>query len=66
MVNLMEVFLGDTYGYKIVKVPPGVAHGYKVSKGPMHIIYLMDKEYDPLDIVKFPSNDARFNYNWNS
>lgn len=62
--ELMEILLGETFGRKVVKIPPGVAHGYKVLSAPMHIIYLMDQEYDPNDELRIPSDDPKIGYDW--
>lgn len=62
--ELAEIFLGERSGRKVVKVPPGVAHGYKVISGPMHIIYIADREYDPNDELRISHDDADIGYNW--
>lgn len=64
--NLLEIYMGQEHGRKIVKIPPGVAHGYKILNGPMHIIYLMDRVYDPKDELRIPHNDPEIGYNWKS
>ena len=64
--NLMEIFLGETLGRKVVKIPPGIAHGYRVINGPMHIIYITDKEYDPSDELRIPHDDPEIGYDWTS
>ncbi|MCA9400227.1 MAG: dTDP-4-dehydrorhamnose 3,5-epimerase family protein [Candidatus Omnitrophica bacterium] len=63
--RIQEVFMGETYGRKVVKIPPGIAHGYKIINGPMHIIYLMDKVYDPDDIYYRDHDDPEIAYDWN-
>lgn len=62
--ELMEIFIGGRSGSKVVKVPPGVAHGYKIINGPMHIVYLSDREYDPKDDLRIPHNDPGIGYDW--
>jgi dTDP-4-dehydrorhamnose 3,5-epimerase len=62
--NLMEIFMGETLGRKVVKIPPGVAHGYKIINGPMHIIYITDKEYDPSDELRIPHDTPEIGYDW--
>jgi len=64
--KLMEILMGETSGLKVVKVPPGVAHGYKVINGPMHILYVTSREYDPEDELRIPHDDPEIGYNWES
>jgi dTDP-4-dehydrorhamnose 3,5-epimerase-like enzyme len=56
--------MGQTFGLKAIKVPPGVAHGYKVINGPMYILYLIDKEYDGTDELRISYDDPQINYDW--
>ena len=60
----MVIEAGEFSGRFVVKVPPGVAHGYKVLRGPMHIIYVMNKEYDPTDIEEREYNDSEIKLDW--
>ncbi len=62
--RLMEIFMGETLGRKVVKIPPGVAHGYRIVNGPMHIIYVTDREYDPSDELRLPHDDPEIGYDW--
>jgi dTDP-4-dehydrorhamnose 3,5-epimerase len=62
--ELMEVFLGDQYGAKILKVPPGVAHGYRVLSGPAHLFYITSQTYDPADEGRIPHDDPSIGYDW--
>ena len=62
----MEVSLGESSGLKAVKVPPGVAHGYKVIEGPLYIVYVTDREYDPSDELRIPHDDSEIGYHWTS
>lgn len=62
--NLMEIFLGEMLGRKVVKIPPGIAHGYRIINGPMHIIYVTDKVYDPSDELRIPHDDPEIGYDW--
>lgn len=34
---LMEIYMGENLGRKVVKIPPGIAHGYRIVNGPMHM-----------------------------
>lgn len=62
--KLMEIFMGAALGLKVVRVPPGVAHGYRVINGPMHMIYVMDREYDPSDELRIAHDDPTIGYDW--
>jgi len=62
--KLMEILMGETLGRKVVKIPPGVAHGYRIINGPMHIIYVTDREYDPSDELRLPHDDPEIGYDW--
>lgn len=62
--ELMEVFLGEQYGPKVLKVPPGVAHGYRVLEGPAHLFYLTSHTYDPADEGRIPHDDPGIGYDW--
>ena len=58
-----EVIFGEK-NLQAVKIPPGVAHGYKVLRGPMYIIYITSRPYDPEDEIRIPLNDHKINYQW--
>lgn len=62
--ELMEIYMGETYGRRVVRIPPGVAHGYRILNGPMYVIYVMDREYDPSDELRIPHDDKEIGYNW--
>lgn len=62
--KLMEIYIGEKREHIIVKIPPGVAHGYKVIGTPTHIIYLMDREYDPKDELRIPYDNPKIGYTW--
>jgi dTDP-4-dehydrorhamnose 3,5-epimerase len=62
--QLMEILLGENLGPKAVRIPPGVAHGYKVLNGPMYLVYITDREYDPTDELRIPHDDKSIGYDW--
>lgn len=64
--EIMEILMGETQGLKVVKIPPGVAHGYKVINGPMSIVYLTNREYDPEDELRIPHDDPEIGFDWQS
>lgn len=62
----VEILMGETSGYKIVQIPPGVAHGYQIINGPAVIVYITSHEYDPKDELRIPHNDPSIGYDWKS
>jgi len=62
--ELTEIFMGEKSGRKVVKIPPGIAHGYKIINGPMHIVYVTDREYDSGDELRIPHDDPEIGYDW--
>lgn len=62
--ELVEILMGEKNGRKIVKIPPGVAHGYKIVNGPMHIVYVTDREYCSEDELRIPHDDPEIGYDW--
>ncbi len=64
--ELVEMLVGEKFGHKVIKVPPGIAHGYKIIDGPMHIFYVASREYDPSDDIKIPHDEPSIGYDWAS
>jgi len=62
--KIMEILMGETHGLKVVKIPPGIAHGYKVINGPMYIVYVTNREYDPTDELRILHDDPEIGYDW--
>ena len=56
--------MGEQYGAKVVKIPPGVAHGYRVLEGPVHLFYIVSQEYDGTDEGRLPHDDPEISYDW--
>ena len=59
-----EVLMGENYGAKVLKIPPGVAHGCKVLDGPAHLFYITSKTYDPDEEGRIPHDDPEIGYDW--
>ena len=47
-----------------LKISPGIAHGYKVLSEEAHMIYLMDKTYNPDDENRIEADDPRIGFKW--
>jgi len=62
--KLQRILVGESYGRKCVMIPPRVAHGYMVINGPMHMIYLMDYEFDGSDELRIPHDDQEIGFDW--
>lgn len=62
--ELMELFLGDNYPARAVRIPPGVAHGCKAVNGPAHMFYITSNVYDAGDEGRIPHNDPEIGYDW--
>ncbi len=62
--ELMEFMMGEQYGAKLVKIPPGVAHGYRVLEGPAHLFYIVSQEYDGTDEGRLAHDDPEIGYDW--
>jgi len=59
-----EVFLGEMYPAKVVRIPPGVAHGCKVIGGVTHLFYVTSRTYDPAEEGRLSHDDPAIGYNW--
>ncbi|MGD0764944.1 MAG: dTDP-4-dehydrorhamnose 3,5-epimerase family protein [Dehalococcoidia bacterium] len=62
--ELQEVFLGDHYPARLLKIPAGVAHGCKATGGPVHLVYLTSKVYDVKEEGRIPYDDPAIGYDW--
>jgi dTDP-4-dehydrorhamnose 3,5-epimerase len=60
----MEIFLGEGYGHKVLKIPAGVAHGCKAIGGVTHLLYVTSQTYDPKEEGRIPHDDPSIGYNW--
>jgi dTDP-4-dehydrorhamnose 3,5-epimerase len=59
-----ELYLGDHYGDRILKIPPGVAHGCRVLSGEAHLFYVTSNTYNPQDEGRIPHDDPSIGYDW--
>jgi dTDP-4-dehydrorhamnose 3,5-epimerase len=62
--ELQEVFLGDHYPARLLKIPAGVAHGCKAIGGQTHLVYLTSSTYDPKEESRIPHDDPGIGYDW--
>ena len=63
--QLNEVFMGDNYGAKIVKIPPMVAHGCR-ALNTTHLLYVTSSVYDPEQEGRIPHDDPGIGYDFNA
>ena len=60
-----EVFMGDMYGSKILKIPPMVAHGCR-ALDTTHLLYVTSSVYNPEQEGRIPHDDAQIGYDFNA
>jgi dTDP-4-dehydrorhamnose 3,5-epimerase len=59
-----ELLLGDNQAARVLRIPPGVAHGCKAISGPVHLLYMTSRVYDPADEGRIPHDDPTIGYDW--
>jgi dTDP-4-dehydrorhamnose 3,5-epimerase len=62
-----ELILGGTTDPDVVlKIPAGVAHGHKVRSGPVRLLYLASRAYDPKEELRLDPADPELVtlYDW--
>ena len=62
--QIQELFLGEQYGDKVLKIPPGVAHGCKVLSAEAHLFYITSNTYNPQDEGRLAHDDPTIGYDW--
>ncbi|MFQ5630354.1 MAG: dTDP-4-dehydrorhamnose 3,5-epimerase family protein, partial [bacterium] len=62
--ELQEIYMGENYPAKVVKIPPGVAHGCKVLGDATHLFYITSKVYDPEEEGRIVHDDPAIGYDW--
>jgi len=60
----MDFLMGDFQPPNVLKIPPGVAHGCKVHQGPVHLLYVTSRTYDPQDEIRIPFDDREIGFDW--
>lgn len=58
------IFMGENYGAKVLKIPPGVAHGCKVLGGVAHLFYITSSVYDPEEEGRISHDDPEIGFDW--
>lgn len=60
----MEIYCGLN-NWKLIAIPPGVAHGYKVLSNELCVlVYATTEVYNPEDEGRFDPTDPRMVYDW--
>jgi dTDP-4-dehydrorhamnose 3,5-epimerase len=58
------MYVGPLRPWQIL-IPPGVGHGYKVAgTEPAMLVYVTDRNYNPVDEGRIAYNDPEINYDW--
>jgi dTDP-4-dehydrorhamnose 3,5-epimerase len=60
----MELFLGENYPAKALKIPPGVAHGCRAIGGVSHLFYVTSNTYDTGEEGRIAHDDPEIGYDW--
>jgi dTDP-4-dehydrorhamnose 3,5-epimerase len=60
----MELFLGENFPAKVLKIPPGVAHGCRAIGGVSHLFYVTSNTYDTNEEGRIPYDDPTIGYDW--
>ena len=58
------VLLGENYGQKVLRIPPGVAHGCRVLDAVAHLLYITSKTYDPAEEGRIDHDDPEIGFDW--
>ena len=58
-----EIYLGEPYEARVVKIPPGVAHGCR-ALAPTHLLYVTSRTYDPTEEGRIRHDDPAIGYDW--
>jgi dTDP-4-dehydrorhamnose 3,5-epimerase len=61
--QMNEVFMGDMYGAKILKIPPMVAHGCR-ALDTTHLIYVTSSVYDTEQEGRIAPDDPELGYDF--
>ncbi|MEN6384209.1 MAG: dTDP-4-dehydrorhamnose 3,5-epimerase family protein [Phycisphaerales bacterium] len=60
----MDFLMGDNQDSQVLTIPPGIAHGCKTIQGPVNLLYVTSKIYDPKDELRIPYNDPSIKFDW--
>jgi dTDP-4-dehydrorhamnose 3,5-epimerase len=62
--RIMDFFMGDYQPARALKIPPGIAHGCKVVQGPVNLLYITSRVYDPADEIRIAHDDPDIGFDW--
>lgn len=62
--HLDELFLGEHYDARLLKIPAGVAHGCRAIGGTAHLVYLTSSTYNRDEEGRIPHDDPDIGYDW--
>jgi dTDP-4-dehydrorhamnose 3,5-epimerase len=62
--QMMELFMGDNFPARVLKIPPGVAHGCKAIGSAAHLFYITSHTYNAADEGRIPHDEPAIGYDW--
>ena len=60
----MDFLMGDLQTAQVVSIPPGVAHGCQTIQGPVNLLYVTSRAYDPADELRLAHDDPAIDFDW--
>jgi dTDP-4-dehydrorhamnose 3,5-epimerase len=60
----MDFLMGDYQPARALKIPPGIAHGCKTVQGPVNLLYVTSRVYDPADEIRIAHDDPAIAFDW--
>jgi dTDP-4-dehydrorhamnose 3,5-epimerase len=60
----MDFLMGDLQTAQVVMIPPGVAHGCQTVQGPVNLLYVTSRIYDPADELRLAYDDSSIDFDW--
>jgi dTDP-4-dehydrorhamnose 3,5-epimerase len=62
--QVMDFLMGDFQLPRVLKIPPGIAHGCKTVQGPVNLLYMTSRVYDPADEIRIAYDDPQIDFDW--
>jgi dTDP-4-dehydrorhamnose 3,5-epimerase len=62
--RIMDFLMGEYQPARALKIPPGIAHGCKAVQGPVNLLYMTSRVYDPADEIRIAHDDQEIGFDW--